>query len=268
MRQHLFIAFAGAIALAATGCSSEPETTASSPAPSPVAVAPAPTPTATFAKPLVAQKPPTPGTIPGLTPSTNATQRAQQVQASINAAKGGNPFADLPPTIATPAVRPRPTRVPTVSQLPRGARPNGRTPLTPTNTSPRSNPLPPNGTPRSTPTNSPAGTPNNTANAPGSSTPTPSIAQLPPLPTATIAPSVEVTGVVRVGGTVQAIVKAPNESTSRYVGVGQRLSGGQVLVKRIEMNAGSDPVVVLEENGIEVAKAVGEKPASQQQRPA
>jgi hypothetical protein len=70
-----------------------------------------------------------------------------------------------------------------------------------------------------------------------------------------------VTGVIQVGGSYQAIVKAPNEPTSRYIGVGQRLSNGQVLVKRIEINAGGDPVVVLEENGVEVGRTVGEKPS-------
>jgi hypothetical protein len=66
--------------------------------------------------------------------------------------------------------------------------------------------------------------------------------------------------VIQIGNEPQAIVKAPNEATSRYVKVGQRLSQGQVLVKRIEMNDGSEPVVILEENGIEVAKMVGDRP--------
>jgi hypothetical protein len=68
-----------------------------------------------------------------------------------------------------------------------------------------------------------------------------------------------VSGVVVVGGIAEAIVKAPNESTSRYVRAGQRLSNGQILVKRIEVNSGSDPIVVLEQNGIEVSRGVGEK---------
>jgi hypothetical protein len=71
--------------------------------------------------------------------------------------------------------------------------------------------------------------------------------------------------VVQVGNSYQAIIKAPNEPTSRYVSVGQRLANGQVLVKRIEMNPGGDPIVILEENGIEVGRSVGEKaPANQQ----
>ena len=35
------------------------------------------------------------------------------------------------------------------------------------------------------------------------------------------------------------------------------LSNGQILVKRIEINMGSEPIVVLEENGIEVRVMVG-----------
>jgi len=84
--------------------------------------------------------------------------------------------------------------------------------------------------------------------------------QLPKLPEPELARSVEVTGVVQVGGLPQAIIKAPNETASRYVQPGQRLSNGQVLVKRIEMNEGSAPIVVLEQYGIEVARQVGDKP--------
>jgi hypothetical protein len=73
--------------------------------------------------------------------------------------------------------------------------------------------------------------------------------------------------VVKVGNETQVIVKVPNEPTSRYVKIGQRLSNGQVLVKRVDIKAG-DPVVILEENGVEVAKAVGEKPPSREQKPA
>jgi len=35
--------------------------------------------------------------------------------------------------------------------------------------------------------------------------------------------------------------------------VGQRLSDEQVLVKQVEMNEGSDPIVILEQYSIEVA---------------
>ena len=83
------------------------------------------------------------------------------------------------------------------------------------------------------------------------------ISPLPELPQPALALAVEVSGVVQVGSTVHAIIKAPDEASSRYVRVGQRLSNGRILVKRIEMREGAEPVVVLEQNGIEVARPVG-----------
>jgi hypothetical protein len=49
--------------------------------------------------------------------------------------------------------------------------------------------------------------------------------------------------------------------------VGQRLSNGQVLVKRIEVNNGASPVVILEQYGREVARRVGEKPIATPDQP-
>lgn len=88
-------------------------------------------------------------------------------------------------------------------------------------------------------------------------------APAPPQPD--LARSVTVLGVVEVGNELQAIVKVPTEATSRYITQGQRLSDGQVLVKRIELSPGAEPVVILEQNGIEVTRAVGEEPALQQE---
>lgn len=85
---------------------------------------------------------------------------------------------------------------------------------------------------------------------------------LPLAPQPKIARAVVVTGIVSIGEVPQAIIKAPNEPTSRYVQPGQRLMNG-VLVKRIEMRQGSNPTVILEEYGIEVVKQVGEKPAEE-----
>ncbi len=87
------------------------------------------------------------------------------------------------------------------------------------------------------------------------------ISPLPDLPQPELALAVEVSGVVQVGSTVHAIIKAPEEASSRYVRVGQRLSNGRILVKRIEMREGAEPIVVLEQNGIEVARPVGSGPA-------
>lgn len=96
--------------------------------------------------------------------------------------------------------------------------------------------------------------------------PPPFTPSLPRLPEPTLAKSVQVTGVVVVGGVPTAIVKVPNEP-DRYVQEGQRLLNGQVLVKRIEINRGPTPVVVLEQYGIEVAKQVGERPAGSPENP-
>lgn len=87
----------------------------------------------------------------------------------------------------------------------------------------------------------------------------------PPMPVAPPQPDLArgttVLGVVEVGNQFQAIVQVPNEATSRYVSEGQRLADGQVTVKRIEMYPGSEPVVVLEQFGQEVSRAVGQEPA-------
>jgi hypothetical protein len=193
--------------------------------------------------------------IPGLTKSTDPDEQANKVQAQINSAKANrsDPFNSLPPlvTFKTPKVQSsipltatgdvgrsrsdssdKIAAMPEMPKFPEVIKP-----------SPRS---------RSRVASRPLNTPNRTPGVPG-------IPSMPPIPQPTLAREVEVTGVVTIGNSTQAIVKAPNEPTSRYVSVGQRLAGGQVLVKRIEMNPGSDPIVVLEENGIEVPIAVGTK---------
>ncbi|NEP31365.1 hypothetical protein [Moorena sp. SIO3B2] len=86
--------------------------------------------------------------------------------------------------------------------------------------------------------------------------------QLPILPEPELAYKISVTGVVDNGrGVYYAILDVPNEP-SRSVQAGQFLLGGQVLVKRIEMYRGLDPVVILEENGVEVSRRVGETSTS------
>ncbi|NJL84669.1 MAG: hypothetical protein HC890_20240 [Chloroflexaceae bacterium] len=79
----------------------------------------------------------------------------------------------------------------------------------------------------------------------------------PPPLEATLAKQVVITGLVEVGDSPQIILKAPGEPTTRYVQPGQFISGGQVLVKRIDNRLGETPAVVLEENGIEVVRPVG-----------
>ena len=94
--------------------------------------------------------------------------------------------------------------------------------------------------------------------------PTPPVPVEPP--ETDLAKGVSVLGVVEIANQYQAIVKVPNEATSRYVSEGQRLSDGEVLVKRIEMSSGSEPIVILEQNGIEVTRAVGQEPAQPDQQ--
>jgi hypothetical protein len=93
----------------------------------------------------------------------------------------------------------------------------------------------------------------------------PDIPRLPrPLP-AVLAPqpelarAVSVSGVVQIGSIVYAIVDAPDEPSSRYVQVGQRLSNGEIIVRRIDMN-GSDSSVILEQAGMQVVRRVGDAP--------
>ncbi|MBW4485100.1 MAG: hypothetical protein KME14_21395 [Tildeniella torsiva UHER 1998/13D] len=92
----------------------------------------------------------------------------------------------------------------------------------------------------------------------------PPLAPLPQLPKPTLAEAVQVTGVMTIGNENFAVVET--SAGSQYVRAGQRVSNGQVLVKRIDMR-GSDPIVVLEENGIEVSRPVG-APSSTAEEPA
>lgn len=86
-----------------------------------------------------------------------------------------------------------------------------------------------------------------------------SIESLPPAPRPVspteLAESIEITGVLEVGGKTNIIVKVPEEGTSRSVRVGDSLANGRVRVKRVEM--GLEPIVVLEQNGREVTRSVG-----------
>lgn len=86
-----------------------------------------------------------------------------------------------------------------------------------------------------------------------------------PIPASpSLAEAVIVSGVVKVdGGSTKAIVQAPNELTSRYVSVGQRLANGQVLVKDIVVTPYGDPQVILEQSGQLVYRMVGEGKSSE-----
>ena len=79
----------------------------------------------------------------------------------------------------------------------------------------------------------------------------------PQSPPTDLAQNVLITGLVNFGNRIKLIVQAPEEATSRYVGIGQYISNGQVLVKRIELDSPT-PTVILEQSGIEVAREIGE----------
>ncbi|GFE70284.1 hypothetical protein [Chroococcus sp. FPU101] len=78
---------------------------------------------------------------------------------------------------------------------------------------------------------------------------------LPPQPNEAL--GVVVSGVMDLPSSPVAIVKAPGESVARRVTPGATLSNGQVLVKAIYAG-NSNPMVILEQYGIEVTKRVGE----------
>lgn len=231
IRQLSSITFIGLLALSVAGCVTESgvdPTAANSPSatptpiPVPVVVKPAVKPGEPFTKPIVPPK------AVGLIPSTNGDERVKIIKQGR-----ADPFALIPVSLVTVPPPPGQVRqVPPVTTPPRSTLPPSRSGTLPT-------------LPRGSQT--PGVTPRGN---------TPTLTTLPPLPQPELARAVEVTGVVRVGSVTQIIVKAPNEDTSRYVSVGQRLSNGQVLVKRIELQ-GSEPVVVLEQFGIEVIKSIG-----------
>lgn len=137
-------------------------------------------------------------------------------------------------------------------------------PVTPSTTTPKTKPkTAPITAPRNTVATKPSPSSTQVSIPPTPPLPPPPkfVPDLPKLPEPTLAKGIEVTGVIEVGGVPRAILKAPNEA-ARYVQTGQRVSNGQVLVKRIEMNRGPNPVVILEQYGIEVARQVGEKPST------
>ena len=252
MQKKSLIAWVGAFSVLVGGCASE-QASNSPTNPSPVAAQP-------FSKPLVSEKAGdkkanlSATRIPGLVQSTDPDERTRQVQAGINVKKSQNdPFASLAPliTFKTPAG---------TSGTP--STPGGNTPSG-TGTGDRAPSLPQLPSFPQVPDSIASRRPNRQSTPSVAFRPSaPTITALPPLPEPTLARAVEVSGVVVVGGVAEAIVKAPNEATSRYVRAGQRLSNGQILVKRIEVNGGSDPIVILEQNGVEVARAVGDKPSA------
>jgi len=253
MRRISLIALLGIFALLGAGCGGGEDTAEEVQPTDTVPVAPAETgetpPTDAEADPeAVVQAnegdlvppPPPPGNLPPeLIASTDPNQRVQQIAASRN-----DPFSGV--SVGTTDV----TRVPVEEE---------------TTPQARTTPFGPNGIPQPGGNRDTGGRaqldPNRLADIPDlvgggrngqQQVPPPP----PPPPQPTLARAVQVMGIVQIGNTPYAIVQAPNEPTSRYVRPGQRLSNGEVLVRRIEMG-GSEPVVVLEQVGVEVRLAAG-----------
>lgn len=267
MRQVSLITWVSVLALVLAGCpaSEEGGETSSSPSPSPPAAsptAPQASPTATpFANPLAPEQAPNTVAISGLQRTPPPDARVRQISKGRT-----DPFAAIPvqpevtvspgPTVGRGPGGSRP--VPDIPQLPplRSSPPRGRT--TP-NT--QQKPSRPNVvSPSASGTNRPGGGTGTLSQPLAPPPPPPFVPQLPQLPEPTVAQGISVTGVVQVAGIPRAIVNVPNEP-SRSVSVGDRLANGQVLVKRIEMNRGPTPVVILEQYGVEIARRVGETPA-------
>lgn len=72
-----------------------------------------------------------------------------------------------------------------------------------------------------------------------------------------VADAIAINGIVQVGNKWAVIVKEPSAVSSRYVSVGEYLENGKVLVKKIVAAGSADPVVVLQQNGVEIRKSLG-----------
>ncbi|MHC5595127.1 MAG: hypothetical protein ACYTXC_04040 [Nostoc sp.] len=242
------ITIAAILTLAIAGCASEDTQQAINPAPIPKIAKKSPATAQSFKNPVIPAKQVSQvnSASVSLIQSTNPTERARLIQVSKDRT---DPFAQVfGQTVSVmPKISARP--VPVVPKLPT---PSVVKPKLPT----RSIALNPQKSVRKKvnptlisvlPKVLPLVIPNPTL-----------VSVLPPPAQPELARAVVVTGVVLISKEPQAIIKVPDEPASRYVQAGQRLANG-VLVKRIEMNQGYNPIVILEQYGIEVAKMVGER---------
>lgn len=79
---------------------------------------------------------------------------------------------------------------------------------------------------------------------------------MPPVSQTNLADAIALTGVIQTGNQISAIIEDA-DGTSRSVQVGEKLANGAVTVKRINLNSGRDPSIVLIQNGVELIKTVG-----------
>lgn len=84
---------------------------------------------------------------------------------------------------------------------------------------------------------------------------------MPPVSRTNLAESIALTGVIQTGNQVSAIIE-DTDGTSRYVQVGEKLANGEVTVKRINLNTGGEPSIVLVQNGVEFVRTVGRSEGS------
>ncbi len=257
MGRNLPITIAAILSLAIAGCASEETPQAIQPTPIPKIAKKPQVAAQSFKNPVVPAKQVSqvsPASL-SLIQSTNATERARVVLVSKNRT---DPFTEIfgQPVTGVPRTTGRPIpvlpKLPTASTRKPTLTPGRKLPTATIALNQKKNniaavPKKANATLTSVlPKVLPQVVPNPTL-----------VSVLPPAPQPDLARAVVVTGVVLITKEPQAIIKVPDEPTSRYVQAGQRLANG-VLIKRIEMNGGSNPIVILEQNGIEVAKMVGE----------
>ncbi|MBD2508431.1 hypothetical protein H6G91_14260 [Nostoc muscorum FACHB-395] len=256
MGRNSKITIAAILTLAIAGCASEDTQQAVNPAPIPKIVAKSPPTAQSFKNPVIPAKQVsqvTPASV-NLIQSTNPTERAPLILVSKDrtdpfAQIFGQTVSGMPKTSGTGKPVPILPKLPTASLAGRKL----STPRIALNQKKNiaSVPKKVNSTLTSVlPKVLPQVVPNTTL-----------VSVLPPAAQPELARAVIVTGVVLISKEPQAIIKVPDEPTSRYVQAGQRLANG-VLIKRIEMNGGSNPIVILEQFGIEVAKMVGEGPVN------
>ncbi len=214
-----------------------------------------------FAEPLVPVAPQlSPIARADLIQSTDPNERIQQINDGRTDPFAVVPIPPAPQVVAPPPPVPAGSPAPVAGQPQPGA-PGPVAPGGPVATAPGTTPGAPGTTTPGTPGATP-GTPGTTTpGGPGQPAAPPALAPLPPLPQPTQAVAVQVSGVMTIGNQNFAVVQTP--AGSQYVRAGQRIANGQVLVKRIDMR-GSDPMVVLEENGIEVSRPVGAPPVSEE----
>ncbi|BAY97466.1 hypothetical protein NIES37_14080 [Tolypothrix tenuis PCC 7101] len=263
-RKNFTIAGAAILALAIAGCTTEETPQATNPSPVAKPAVKSPPATQTFNNPLVPGKQVSKVAAATYSPASTLIQPTNATERLVLVSKGRtDPFAEI---IAQggnsilPNGQGRP--VPNLPPLPIPKPPAVTVPVT---TAPRSAVKAATIQPRKIQIQKTAAIPKLIPVLPKVLPPVlPSpnlVSVLPKPPEPDLAKSVFVTGVVLIGKQLQAIIKVPNEPSSRYVQAGQRLANG-ILIKRIEMNEGSNPIVIVEQYGIEVARMVGDAPTN------